>query len=84
MADELVVRGEVRRVESAGKRGHSRANADVLRNAPRLFGIAGSQVQSGAIECEPKRKCACDRAGGAKNQNSIHVGRNLFRHPQPA
>src|ERR1700678_427017 len=72
MADELVMRREVRRVEGAGKSGHARARADVLGHAPRLVGDARGEEQPRAVGCEPKRECARDRTGGAKNQNSIH------------
>src|SRR5208283_3424223 len=71
-ADELVVRGKIRRVEGPGKSGHSRANADIFRNAPSLIGVAGGEVQARSIGCEAKRECTRDRAGGAKNKNFCH------------
>src|SRR5208337_371993 len=39
-ADELIVRGEVRRVEGARQSGDAGAHADILGNAPRLVGVA--------------------------------------------
>src|SRR6202167_286780 len=73
MADELVMRREIRRVEGARNSGHARTRADVLGHAPRLVGVAGGEEQPRAVGCESKRECARDRTGGAKNQNSIHL-----------
>src|SRR5271169_4213812 len=74
-SDELVMRGEVGGVEGAAQCGHTGANADVLGDAANFVGVARGEIESRAVAGEAQRERACDRAGGAKNENSIHRGR---------